>query len=69
MTREGQVYPQSHSNRQAPDLLTPGELEPALVPLSAPLLLPQLQKKERALSSLTCVSLGSRARVYRHSPS
>lgn len=35
MTREGQVYPQSHSYRQAPDLLTPGELEPALPPLSA----------------------------------
>ena len=47
----------------------PGELEPALPPLSAPALLPQLQVKARALSSLTCVSLGPRARVCRHSPS
>ena len=67
--QRGQVYPPSHSNRQAPDLLTLGELEPALPPLSAPALLPQLQVKARALSSLTCVSLGPRARVCRHSPS
>lgn len=40
MTREGQAYPQSHSSKQTPDLLTPWPA--GAPPLSAPALLPWL---------------------------
>lgn len=66
MTREGQAYSQSHSNKQTPDLRTLGELEPTFPPLSAPALLPQLQMKVRARSSLTCVSRGPRPESTGH---
>lgn len=48
MTREGQAYPQSHSNKRTPDLLTPGQLKPTHPSTVCPVLLPWLQIKATA---------------------